>query len=113
MFRKAKRLSQEKLAELAGLHPTYISDIERGKVNASLYSIHLLSSALGIECSDLLRCQPCTTKSEIEHELIILLDKISKLEKKDQALFVSTIKSIFNGLDGMRYTGRSCKDLKQ
>lgn len=47
-------LSQEKLAELCGLHRTYISDIERHSRNVSLDSIQKLASALGVECSTLL-----------------------------------------------------------
>ncbi|MFV1951069.1 MAG: helix-turn-helix domain-containing protein [Nitrospinota bacterium] len=41
-IRKAKKISQETLAELSGLHPTYISDIERGKVNASVHTLQRL-----------------------------------------------------------------------
>ena len=44
--RKNAGLSQEKLAKLADLHPTYIGQLERGEKNASLESIHKISSAL-------------------------------------------------------------------
>ncbi len=101
IFRKAKRLSQEKLAELAGLHPTYVSDIERGKVNASLFSFHLIASALEIDCSDLVRLSPQTLASEIESELVLLLIKVHQLEKKELELFVTTAKSIVDRLDSI------------
>jgi transcriptional regulator with XRE-family HTH domain len=39
-------ISQEKLAERAGLHRTYLSDVERGARNISLSSIEKLPSAL-------------------------------------------------------------------
>ena len=42
-YRLEKKLSQEKLAEIAGLHRTYISDIERGKRSISLDNIGKLS----------------------------------------------------------------------
>lgn len=45
-LRKEKDLSQEKLAELAGLDATYISGIERGKRNPSLVAIVQLAGAL-------------------------------------------------------------------
>lgn len=40
--------SQEMLADRAGLHRTYISDIERGSRNVSLENIGRLAYALGI-----------------------------------------------------------------
>ena len=46
-------LSQEKLAELADLHRTYISDVERGTRNLSIDSISKLARALSISISAL------------------------------------------------------------
>ena len=51
--RTAKGLSQEKLAELSGCHPTYIGQIERGEKNATIESIEKISSALNIPLSRL------------------------------------------------------------
>jgi len=47
-------LSQEALAERAGLHRTYISDIERGNRNVSVRNIFQIAQALGCEPGDLL-----------------------------------------------------------
>jgi len=47
--RRRKGVSQEKLAELADLHRTYISDVERGDRNVSLLNIVRLATALGID----------------------------------------------------------------
>lgn len=44
-------ISQEELAGRAGLHRTYISDVERGARNVSLESIHRLAGALEIPMS--------------------------------------------------------------
>ncbi len=52
-YRTQKGLSQEKLAELSGCHPTYIGQIERGEKNATLESIEKISSALHIPLSQL------------------------------------------------------------
>lgn len=53
-IRLAKNLSQEKLADLAGLHWTYISGIERGIRNISLKNIVKISKALELKLKNLL-----------------------------------------------------------
>ena len=53
--RKKNGLSQEKLAELAGLHRTYISDLERGIRNPTITTIFTLCKALNTTPSELLK----------------------------------------------------------
>lgn len=48
-YRALKEISQERLAELTGLHRTYISALERGKRSISLKNIELIAYALQIE----------------------------------------------------------------
>ncbi len=52
-YRTRLGLSQEKLAELAGCHPTYIGQLERGEKNATLESIDKVASSLKISLSKL------------------------------------------------------------
>lgn len=52
-IRQTKKISQEELAELCGLHRTYISDIELGKRNVSLENIDKIAHALQVKKSEL------------------------------------------------------------
>lgn len=48
-YRTAKKISQEKFAELCSLHRTYISDIECFRRSISLENIQKIADALEIE----------------------------------------------------------------
>lgn len=52
--RKELGISQEKLAEKAGLHRTYIGMIERAEKNITLINIERLANALNMSVSQLL-----------------------------------------------------------
>jgi transcriptional regulator with XRE-family HTH domain len=51
--REAKQLTQENLAERAGLDTTYISGIERGLRNPGIKNVAKLAKALGLSTSEL------------------------------------------------------------
>lgn len=53
-YRNKKGISQEKLAELSGLHRTYISDVERFQRSIALENIQRIADALGVEAYQLL-----------------------------------------------------------
>lgn len=53
-YRRRKGLSQEKLAELSGLHRTYVGSVERGERNISLDNMERLANALSANLGDLL-----------------------------------------------------------
>ena len=52
-IRQDKKISQEELGDLCGLHRTYISDIELGKRNVSLENIDKIAHALQMKKSEL------------------------------------------------------------
>ena len=54
-LRTKRKLSQEKLAELCGLHTNYIGRIERGQQNISLQNIEKIARGLRVRVKDLFR----------------------------------------------------------
>ena len=48
LLRNQRGYSQETLAERAGLHPTYIGQVERGEKNVIVESLAKITAALGV-----------------------------------------------------------------
>lgn len=53
-IRTRKAVSQERLSELAGLHRTYVSLIERGERNVTLITINKIAQALDVDLAELM-----------------------------------------------------------
>ncbi|MBI2770217.1 MAG: helix-turn-helix transcriptional regulator [Burkholderiales bacterium] len=53
-LREERKLTQESLAERADLHTNYVSSVERGERNVSLYNICRIAFALGVSPSELM-----------------------------------------------------------
>jgi transcriptional regulator with XRE-family HTH domain len=53
-LRAHRGISQEELADLAGLHRTYVGSVERSERNISIDNIERLAAALKIAVPDLL-----------------------------------------------------------
>ncbi len=53
-LRLGRQYSQERLAEAAGLHPRYVSDVERGRRNVSMVNIDRLARALSVDLATLM-----------------------------------------------------------
>lgn len=54
-YRKQQHISQERLAEIAGVHRTYIGMIERAEKNITLRNIEKIARALNIHITELLK----------------------------------------------------------
>ena len=52
--RQQQGLSQERLADLAGLHWTFVGQVERGRRNLTLHNIVKLAAALGVDPGELM-----------------------------------------------------------
>ena len=68
-YRKERNITQEKLAEICNLHPTYIGQLERGEKNATIESIYRIAKGLNIPISKLLEN---VEQMEIDSEIIPL-----------------------------------------
>jgi transcriptional regulator with XRE-family HTH domain len=55
LLRKKRGISQENLAEAAGLHRTYVGMIERGEKNITVLSATRIAKALGVSLSSLIK----------------------------------------------------------
>ena len=94
-LRKSKGLSQEELAELTGMHPTYISEIERATVNASIKSLNKIVLALKIPMYEFFTF--ATKKSEGKD--VLLKEIATLLEKQDMILLKHAKKTITDLVD--------------
>src|SRR5215208_1047386 len=73
IWRSRLGISQEELAGRAGLHRTYVSDIERGARNPSLESIDKLARALKISVATLFSQSDKPASSARPDELVDIL----------------------------------------
>jgi transcriptional regulator with XRE-family HTH domain len=54
-IRRGRGLSQEQLADVLGVHLTFLGGVERGERNLTLRSVERLAAGLGIDPDELLR----------------------------------------------------------
>ncbi|WP_225669958.1 helix-turn-helix domain-containing protein [Bradyrhizobium hereditatis] len=54
-LRRAKKLSQEELADMCKVHQTYLSGVETGKRNPSLLVLERIANALNVDAEELFR----------------------------------------------------------
>ena len=67
-FRKAKQLTQERLAELTELSVTFIGTAERGLQCPSLKTCAKIAKALGVPLNDLFLLQDCSEREKRIHQ---------------------------------------------
>jgi transcriptional regulator with XRE-family HTH domain len=67
-LREALGQSQEALAEIAGLHRTYVGSVERGERNVTLSNIYALADALGVPAQELLRDESQTPTKQRQRQ---------------------------------------------
>lgn len=93
-LRNSRGLSQEKLAELAGVHPTYISEIELGKSNASISVFEGIALGLGISLSELVEVHG----GEEDIALMTLISHLRSLDERQRKVFIETAAVVLKGM---------------
>ena len=87
-YRKLAKLTQEQLAEKAGVAPNTIGYIERGKNSIHFSKIPLLAEALGVEIYKLF------VFVEMENKPNVICELAKTATEKEQIIIANVIKSI-------------------
>ena len=80
-LRKAKKLTQEELAEKIGIGTPNISYFETGKFSPAIDTLQKIAMALGVEIYELYMFQPLKSTQEIRQELINEINSDEKLSR--------------------------------
>jgi len=83
-LRRARRFTQEQLAERAGLSYKFIGEVERGRGNPTLTTLLNLSDALGVGLGDLLgleagRPRLTTRQASLARDALASLESIVEI----------------------------------
>jgi CheY-like chemotaxis protein len=105
-------ISQEELAWRAGIHRTYVCDIERGARNVSLENIAKLAQALEVPLASLFPEEHNLAGTRMDEELVdILLVEDNRhdahLALEALKLMTNRVQVIRNGLDAVNYLFRA------
>jgi transcriptional regulator with XRE-family HTH domain len=92
-LRKKRKLTQEKLAELAGVDISYLGNIERGTENPTVATLDKLAAALSVRLSQILTFEHTLRGDKaLRRRLNQILDKCSENELQVILKVVSAIK---------------------
>jgi CheY-like chemotaxis protein/DNA-binding XRE family transcriptional regulator len=107
-------ISQEKLAERANLHRTYVSDVEAGKRNPSLASIQRLTLALGASLGAIFASVEDGKKVDLSDplsprlgDILLVEDNLKDIELTlaafRQAKLTNPIQVVHDGIEALDY----------
>ena len=86
-LRKEKKISQQELAEKAGIHPNVLGRYERGEATPSVEMASKLANALGVSLDYLVG----NTDVELDRALIDKVVSIQKLPDEDKLAIMYSI----------------------
>lgn len=100
-------ISQEELADRAGLHRTYVSDVERGARNLSLESIEKLAGALELSVSKLFHRANHGSTGDRLVEVLLVEDMPEDVELTllafEKARFTNPIHVVRDGAEALQF----------
>ncbi|HEY4716472.1 MAG TPA: helix-turn-helix transcriptional regulator [bacterium] len=100
-FRKAKGLTQEQLAELAGISYKYLGEIERGETNPSIGTLLVIAQGLNVSLNHIIKfesekhVQQKGKRYAESHPDFLVSDNSAKIvpgDEKKQKLIIQAIK---------------------
>ena len=99
-LRRRAGMTQERLAEAAGLSVPYISQMERGSKNARLEVLAQVAEALGVSLDVILSGIPPSERQAARTELQALLDDCTLQEQRVVLQVASAVKQTLRETDG-------------
>lgn len=94
--RKAKKISQVVLAEMSGIHFTHLSDIEGGKVNATICVYGAIANSLELPLTQLVDVSD--RFKDDEKDLLTLIAQARVLDGRKKKFFLLGMQGILDGL---------------
>lgn len=91
------KLSQEKLAERAGINSNTVSRIEGGQMAMSIETFRKLVEVLGMGADTLLNT--VVQLPQESHQIQNVCRRIWKLQEKEQEIVVRTMETLIDGLE--------------
>lgn len=101
-IRKERGYSQEELAHLASMHPTYIGQLERAEKNVTLESLAKLSSALGTTLEELFRQLQPHSKEPDSYMLSEIVTLLQSRSSSDLKYVQNHLKQMFDWKDSRK-----------
>ncbi len=101
VLRKEKGLSQERLSEISGLHPTSLSNIERGKVDSAVSNYISLAQALGVTLAELVDTSTDLGDGESWREARMLMERVKTLDDKRRAVYLDAAAKLFEKIESI------------
>jgi len=92
-FRKKKGLTQLQLAEMANLSLKHLGEIERGRGNPTLESLHNLSVSLGVSLKELFDVETDKLTAEEAENLAVKIIQASSSRDKSKIIRILKILS--------------------
>lgn len=101
-IRKERGHSQEELAHLASMHPTYIGQLERAEKNITLESLVKLASALDITLEELFKQIQPSPKAPTSYTLSEIVTMLQSRNLNDLKYIKNHLEQMFDWKDAKK-----------